>query len=98
MSVDLRGRDMGEVAAQIKLMPQSPAVDFQQLKRKIELALPSDARLYSFDIQPIAFGLKALIVTVIVSDAEGGTDSTEEALSKIEGVESIQVVAVTRMP
>jgi len=88
---------MGEVAVQIKVMPQSPEVDLEQLKRKIELALPNNARLYSFDIQPIAFGLKALLVTVIVGDVEGGTDSTEEALSRVDGVESIQVVTVTRM-
>ncbi len=88
---------MGEVAVQIKVMPQSPEADLEQLKRKIELALPNNARLYSFDIQPIAFGLKALLVTVIVGDVEGGTDSTEEALSRVDGVESIQVVTATRM-
>jgi elongation factor 1-beta len=88
---------MGEVAVQIKVMPDSPEVDLEHLKRKIELALPKDARLYSFDIQPIAFGLKALLVTVIIADEEGGTDSTEEALSRVDGVESIQVVTVTRM-
>ena len=88
---------MGDVAVQIKVMPRSTEVDLEQLKRKVELAIPSDARLHSFDIQPIAFGLKALLVTVIVDDAEGGTDSTEEALSRVDGVESIQVVTVTRM-
>ncbi len=98
MSVDLRDRDMGEVAAQIKVMPQSPTIDVEKLKQKIERAIPNDARLYSLDIQQIAFGLKALMVTVIVGDEEGGTDSTEEALSKVKGVESVQVVAVTKMP
>ena len=88
---------MGDVAVQIKVMPQSTEVDLEQLKRKVELAIPSDARLYSINIQPIAFGLKALLVTVIVDDVEGGTDSTEEALSRVDGVESIQVVTVTRM-
>lgn len=97
MCVDLRDPNMGEVAVQIKVMPQSPEVDLEQLKRKIELALPNNARLYSFDIQPIAFGLKALLVTVIVGDVEGGTDSIEEALSRVDGVESIQVVTATRM-
>jgi elongation factor 1-beta len=97
VGVDLRGRDMGEVAVQIKVMPHDPAVDLEQLKRKIELTLPNDARLHTIDIQPIAFGLKALLVTVIVGDVEGGTDSIEEALSKIDGVKSIQVVATTRM-
>lgn len=88
---------MGEVAVQIKVMPQSPEVDLEQLKRKIEFELPNDARLYGFDIQPIAFGVNALLVTVIVGDVEGGTDSIEEALSRVDGVESIQVVTATRM-
>jgi elongation factor 1-beta len=48
-------------------------------------------------VQPIAFGLKALLITVIVEDREGGTEALEASLSVIEEVESIQVVAITRM-
>jgi elongation factor 1-beta len=48
-------------------------------------------------VQPIAFGLKALLITVIVEDKEGGTEAVEASLSAIDEVESVQVVAVTRM-
>ena len=53
--------------------------------------------MYSCEVQPIAFGLKALILTVIVEDKEGGTEAVEASISEIDEVESVQVVAVTRM-
>jgi translation elongation factor EF-1beta len=37
------------------------------------------------------------LITVIVEDREGGTEALEASLSVIEEVESIQVVAITRM-
>ncbi|MGZ8889423.1 MAG: hypothetical protein ACXW1D_07785, partial [Halobacteriota archaeon] len=54
-------------------------------------------RLEPNEVQPIAFGLKALILTVLVEDKEGGTEAVEASISEIDEVESVQVVAVTRM-
>ncbi|MGZ4848033.1 MAG: elongation factor 1-beta [Halobacteriota archaeon] len=88
---------MGEVAAQIKIMPNGPDVDLQALSARIESHVAQYGRVHSCEVQPIAFGLKALLITVIVEDTEGGTEALEAYLSLIEGVESIQVVAVTRV-
>ena len=88
---------MGEVAAQIKIMPSGPDVDLKGLSAQIESQIAQQGRIHSCEVQPIAFGLKALLITVIVQDREGGTEALEASLSAIEDVESIQVVAVTRM-
>jgi len=88
---------MGEVAAQIKLMPNDPNVDFKELSTRIESEVTHYGRIYSCEVEPIAFGLKALLITVIIEDKEGGTESLEGSLSAIDEVESVQVVAVTRM-
>jgi elongation factor 1-beta len=88
---------MGEVAVQLKIMPNSPDVDLKDLSDRITSQVADYGRLYSCDEQPIAFGLKALIITVIVEDKEGGTEAVESSISEIDEVESVQVVAVTRM-
>ena len=88
---------MGEVAAQIQIMPNGPDVDLKDLNTRIESKVAQYGRIHNCEVQPIAFGLKALLITVIVEDKEGGTDAIEASLSVIDEVESVQVVAVTRM-
>ncbi|MGZ4883682.1 MAG: elongation factor 1-beta [Halobacteriota archaeon] len=88
---------MGEVAVQLKIMPNGPEVDLKGLSNRITSQVAQYGRMYSCEVQPIAFGLKALMLTVIVEDKEGGTEAVEASISKIDEVESVQVVAVTRM-
>jgi len=88
---------MGEVAVQMKIMPGDVAVDLKRLSDRIASASPRDARLHSCEVLPVAFGLKALLITFIVEDKEGGTEALEEIIANTEEVESVQVVAVTRM-
>ena len=88
---------MGEVAAQIKIMPSSPDVDLQELSSRIESAVTKYGQLHNCEVQPIAFGLKALLITVIIEDREGGTEQIEASLTAITEIESVQVVAVSRM-
>lgn len=87
---------MGEVVATIKVMPDSPETDFEALKAGIADVIPKGVRLSGFAEEPVAFGLKALIVTVVLGDLEGGTDPVESAIASVEGVESLQVVEVGR--
>jgi elongation factor 1-beta len=88
---------MAEVAVQLKIMPNGPDVDLKSLSNRITSQVADYGRMYSCEVQPIAFGLKALILTVLVEDKEGGTEAVEASISEIDGVESVQVVAVTRM-
>jgi elongation factor 1-beta len=88
---------MGEVVATIKLMPESPDVDLAQIKGDVEKSITPEAELHKIEEQPIAFGLVALNVMVVVGDAEGGTEKVEENLSKIDGINSVEVVDVRRL-
>ena len=88
---------MGDVAAKIKVMPESVDTDLKELKEKLKAAIPAGAELYGDIVEePIAFGLKALIVTLIVNDQEGGTEVVEEAFAKVPGAENVQVIDVNR--
>ncbi|MGB9929272.1 MAG: elongation factor 1-beta [Methanosarcina sp.] len=89
---------MGDVAAKIKVMPESVDTDLVQLKEKLKAVIPAGAELHGDIVEePIAFGLKALIVTLIVNDQEGGTEVVEEAFAKIPGAENVQVVEAYRI-
>jgi elongation factor 1-beta len=86
---------MGDVAIRMKVMPESTDIDLAKLKDAIKAAVPSYARLHAVEEKPIAFGLRALIVVTIMDDKGGHSpEETEEAFSKIPGVESVEVEEV----
>jgi len=88
---------MGKVAAQLKVMPQSPDVDLDALQERLENSLPEGAKISRVDRDDVAFGLVALLPTVIVPDDAGGSDAVEEAFAQVEGVESVKVEQVGRI-
>jgi elongation factor 1-beta len=88
---------MGKVAAAIKVMPEDPEVDLDGLQERLEQALPEGAKINGFDRDDVAFGLVALIPTVVVPDEAGGTEAVEEAFSEVADVESVSVEDVGRL-
>jgi len=57
---------MGDVAAKIKVMPNSPDIDLDDLQDRLEESLPQGAKIRGFQRDDVAFGLVALLPTVIV--------------------------------
>jgi elongation factor 1-beta len=88
---------MGKVAANMKIMPQSPEIDLDELQERLEASLPEGAQINGFERDDVAFGLVALLPTVIVADDAGGTEVVEEAFADVEGVESVSVEDVGRI-
>ncbi|MDY6775367.1 MAG: elongation factor 1-beta [Halobacteria archaeon] len=88
---------MAKVAAQIKVMPTSPDVDLDSLRERLEGTLPENAKISNVDTEDVAFGLTALIVTVVVPDEAGGTEAVEEAFGDVDDVESVSVEDVGRL-
>ncbi|MFC6941844.1 elongation factor 1-beta [Salinirubellus sp. GCM10025818] len=88
---------MGKVAARLKVMPQSPEIDLDALQDRLENSLPEGAKISRVDRDDVAFGLVALLPTVIIPDDAGGADAVEEAFSQVEGVESVKVDQVGRI-
>lgn len=88
---------MGKVAAKLKVMPQNPEIDLDELQDRLEGSLPEGAKINGFERDDVAFGLVALLPTVIVPDDAGGTEAVEERFSDVEGVESVEVENVGRI-
>ncbi|RLF54183.1 MAG: elongation factor 1-beta [Thermoplasmata archaeon] len=90
---------MGEVVALIRVMPSNVLNDEQmeQLKEEVKKRIKEPAKLTRIDIRDIAFGLRALDVTVVVPDKEGGVDPVAEEISCIDGVASAEVIDLGRI-
>ncbi len=83
---------MGSVAVIVRVMPESPEVNLEQLKKKLEQKLPG---IHEIREEPIGFGLKALKLVVVVNDSGGETDAIEKSLNEVAGVERAEIVEVT---
>ncbi|PSQ19272.1 elongation factor 1-beta [Halobacteriales archaeon QS_8_69_26] len=88
---------MGKVAAEIKVMPTGDDVDLDDLQERVEASIPEGAKVNNVERQDVAFGLVALVATVVVPDDAGGTDAVEEAFADLEGVQRVSVEGVTRI-
>jgi len=89
---------MANVVVTLKIMPASPEIDLETIKKKtkkkiINFAGSGDMKI---DEEPIAFGLKALKIMFVMDEGKGSTQSLEDAISEIEGVQSVEVVDVRR--
>lgn len=74
-------------------MPESPDVDLEAIKvQALKIAEGAGAiGEMQYKIEPIAFGLKAVLVLAMY-DVEGADfDAIAEKMSKIEGVQSAEV-------
>jgi elongation factor 1-beta len=85
---------MGKVAAVLRILPASAEVNLKELEKEIRKRVTG---IQDVATEPIAFGLKALKVAVVVGDDEGGTDMVEKALSEVPHVGQVETIAVNRM-
>lgn len=83
---------MGSVAVIMRVMPESPEVNLEQLKKALKETLPG---IQDVKEEPIGFGLKSIKFIAIVNDAGGETDKLEKAIGAIPGVERAEILEVT---
>jgi elongation factor 1-beta len=89
---------MANAVVTIKVMPTSPDVDMDALMTKVKSSIAGfagegDTRE---EIEPVAFGLKALKVTFVMDEAKGGPDPLAEEVAAFDDVNSAEIVDVRR--
>jgi len=84
---------MGRVFMKLRVMPKDVNVDLEKLKEKVKEVAPQEVEITDFGIQPIAFGLKALLVAAVMPDKGEIGDKFVEEIQKIEEVESVEIEA-----
>ena len=83
---------MGEVGLQYRVLPEGLEVDLEKLKSDIGKVLPHGAILKASEQRPVAFGLKALHILVVLDDKKGGAELVENAIASVPGVQSVEIV------
>lgn len=89
---------MAKLLAVLKVLPTDIEINLDDLVSKIKDILPQGYELMRFDKVPIAFGLSALRLYILMpEEEEGGTEKLEEAVKKVEGVSEVEVEMLHRM-
>lgn len=89
---------MAKVIVTLKVMPESPDVDLEKVSadaQKIITAATASVEIKQA-IEPVAFGLKAVVLTFIADEEKGSVDDVEKQVQEIAGVQSTEVTDVRR--
>jgi|TARA_B100001971_G_C17701439_1_gene291875 elongation factor 1-beta len=80
----------------IKLMPSSPETNLEEIKEKVKKLIKNgDGKGVKFEEEPIAFGLKAVIVFFLWDEGKE-LEPLENSLEKIENVNSVEMMDMRR--
>ena len=87
---------MGTVIVKIKIMPEDLETNLEEIENKIKKELEEEnSNNYKTEIQPIAFGLKALII-MFEWPEEKPLEEFEEKIRKIQGISSLEILDMRR--
>jgi len=87
---------MGIMAVKVKIMPKSLETDLVKIEEDVRVVMKTrGVKNPEFEVQPIAFGLKALVV-LFGWPEEKEFEGFENSLMKIKGISSIKVIDMRR--
>jgi len=89
---------MARVIVTLNIMPESPETELEEIEKKAlekitEFAGETETKT---EIEPIAFGLKALKILFVMDEDKGSTEFLETQIKDISGVNSVEAVDVRR--
>lgn len=88
---------MGTAGIKIKVMPNSPNADLEEIQTKLKsLVEKQGGKNRQYEIQPVAFGLNA-IISFFEWPEEKELEPIEEAFRKTKNVTSIQVIDMRKI-
>ena len=87
---------MGTVLIKIKLMPTSPDVNLEEIKKNARKVVEKgEGRNINFEEEAIAFGLKAVIVGFALDESKE-LEPIENKLGEVKNVNSAQITDMRR--
>jgi elongation factor 1-beta len=87
---------MAIAALIIRIMPESPDTNLEGIKTSAKILMEKEgAKNISFEEQPVAFGLKAIMMKMAWPE-EKDTSIIENSLAKIPNVSSVQITDYRR--
>jgi elongation factor 1-beta len=89
---------MADVVVTMRIMPESPEIDLALMQTKIMSLIDSFAGkgARKTETEPVAFGLKALVIMFVMAESNGSTEGLEKQIETVKGVNSVEVTDVRR--
>lgn len=89
---------MGTAALKLRIMPESPESDLEAIKTKAKELVTKHNKVlvHSIEEEEIAFGLKAIIMTLVWPE-ELEQSVVEDELAEIPEVNSVEVIDFRRV-
>ncbi|MDQ4050341.1 MAG: elongation factor 1-beta [Thermoproteota archaeon] len=87
---------MARLVVRIRILPAEAESNLEEVVDVIRKSVPEGMELKSSSMEPIAFGLKAIIGDFLLDDAEGQMDKLEESIKRVQGVGEIEVMNISR--
>ncbi|HEV8404669.1 MAG TPA: elongation factor 1-beta [Nitrososphaera sp.] len=87
---------MARLVARIRIMPADAESNLDNVVGSIKSSMPEGMEMRGHAMEPIAFGLKAIVGDFLLEDAEGQMDRLEESIKSVEGVGEIEVTNISR--
>lgn len=96
LNVGLRDHKMAHIVITFKIMPKEVETDLVALQKECEQIISKIGEIGKVDIQPIAFGLKALFIYVVADESKGSPDDIEKQLNELDNTMSVEITDVRR--
>lgn len=87
---------MARLVVRIRILPAEADSNLESVLQSIKSTLPQGMEMKGHALEPIAFGLKAIVGDFLLDDAEGQMDKIEESIRAVEGVGEIEVMNISR--
>jgi len=88
---------MARLVARIRILPADADSNLDNVVESIKKSMPEGMEMKGHIMEPIAYGLKAIIGDFFLEDAEGQMDKLEDSIRSVGGVGEIEVTNVSRI-
>ena len=89
---------MAKVIITLKIMPDSPDVDLVSLEKEVVhkiIKFVGETEMKK-EIEPVAFGLKAIKIIFVADESKGNLDKLEDQIREMDEVNSVEIIDVRR--
>lgn len=88
---------MATLAATFKIMPISPEVNMDELVKRVSEIILKSGKILKTDIVPFAFGLKQLLIEMILKEGVANPEEMEKQITALSDVNSAEIMDIRKI-
>ncbi len=88
---------MGSYVIRVKILPHEANADTERILESVRRKLGPEVRIRAHKVEPIAFGISAIILDIVAPEVEGVVDAVEKSVSGAPLVAQYELMGVSRM-